>query len=296
MAVEAAARVTLEAQGPARGRARRTAWDRFRRRRAALVAGGVVVALIAFSVLGGLVVPYERAIRPDPIAFLEPPSSVHPLGTDEVGRDVLARLIYGGRISLFVGGLAMSVAIVLGTTLGALAGFYRGATDEVVMRSTEVLLSLPQLFVLIVLASMVGPSTTLLILAIGVLSWMEVARMVRVSFLSFAQREFVEAARCAGARDRRIVLRHILPNILGLILVAAALGVGRAMLTEAAVSYLGLGIQLPQPSWGNMLLNAQAYFSQAPWVAILPGLLILLAVLSVNTLGNGLRDAFDPRS
>ena len=261
-----------------------------------MTAAAILIALVAFSMVGGLIVPYDQAIRPNPVAFLEAPSAAHLLGTDEVGRDVLARLVYGGRLSLVVGGLAMAVAIAVGTALGALAGYYRGAVDEVVMRFTEVLLSLPQFFVLIVLATVFGPSPGLLILAIGGLSWMEVARMVRVSFLSLAQREFVEAARSAGAVDARIVVHHILPNITGLILVAAALGVGRAMLTEAAVSYLGMGIQLPQPSWGNMLLNAQAYFSQAPWVAILPGLLILLAVLSVNTLGNGLRDAFDPRS
>jgi peptide/nickel transport system permease protein len=285
----------LETQGGHRALASRTAWDRFRHHRPAVAAALALLGLVAASLFGPLVVPYEAAIRPDPTAFLAPPSAAHPFGTDEVGRDIVARLIYGGRLSLAVGGLAMAVGITIGTALGALAGFYRGVLDGLVMRLTDVLLSLPQLFVLIVLASVLGPSPTTLILAIGGLSWMEVARMVRVSFLSFAEREFVTAARCAGAADARLVVRHILPNIVGLILVAATLGVGRAMLTEAAVSYLGMGIQLPQPSWGNMLLNAQSYFTEAPWAAILPGFLILVAVLAVNTLGNGLRDAFDPR-
>jgi peptide/nickel transport system permease protein len=293
MAGAVGAAVRPEAHGPRRTRSARS---RLLARRPALVATAVLALLTAVALTAPAAVPYEQAIRPNPAAFLQPPSAENLLGTDEVGRDILARLIYGGRISLAVGGLAMLIAITLGTGLGALAGHYRGVVDSVVMRFTEVLLSLPQLFVLIVLASVLGPSPVTLIVVIGALSWMEIARMVRVTTLSLSKREFVEAARCAGAGDLRILARHILPNIAGPILVAAMLGVGRAMLTEAAVSYLGMGIQPPEPSWGNMLLNAQSYFLQAPWAAVLPGLLILITVLSINTLGNGLRDALDPRS
>lgn len=224
-----------------------------------------------------------------------PPGAAHPLGTDEVGRDVLARLVVGARVSLTVGVLAMVVAITVGTTFGAAAGFYRGWVDAVLMRASEVLLSLPRLFLLIVLAAFFGPSVPTLVLVIGGLSWMESFRVIRASVLALREREFVQAARALGATDAFLIRRHILPNTMAAVVVGATLGVGNALLTEATVSYLGLGVQPPDPSWGNMLYAAQKYLLQAPHVAIPPGLLIFVTVLGTNFVGDGLRDALDPR-
>lgn len=268
---------------------------RFRRHRMA-VAGLATLAIIALAaVLGPFAVPRHIAYRPRPDRLFTPPGEGHPLGTDEVGRDILARLVYGARISLTVGTSAMVVAIGLGTVLGAAAGFYRGVADALLMRLSEILLSIPRLFLLIVLTAFFGPSIRTLIGVIGALSWMESFRVIRASFLSLREREFVQAARAVGCTDAAIIWRHILPNTLAPIVVGATLGVGNALLTEATVSYLGLGVQPPDPSWGNMLYNAQKYLLQAPYAAVFPGVLILITVLSVNFLGDGLRDALDPR-
>jgi peptide/nickel transport system permease protein len=261
----------------------------------AAVGLGLLAVIAAVAVLGPVLIPRDSAYRPYPDQLLASPGGGHWLGTDEVGRDLLSRLVYGARVSMTVGVLAMVVAITLGTALGALAGYYRRWVDQMCMRVSEILLSTPRLFLLIALAAFFGPSVKTLIVVIGGLSWMESFRVIRASCLGLRERDFVHAARAAGGTDARIIWRHVLPNTLAPVIVGATLGIGNALLTEATVSYLGLGVQPPDPSWGNMLYNAQKYLLQAPYAAIFPGLLILVTVLSVNFLGDGLRDALDPR-
>jgi peptide/nickel transport system permease protein len=272
------------------------AWRRFRRHRAGLVALVVLTLELLLALFAPVLIPRDLAIAPDPLNMLRPPSGEHWLGTDEVGRDILARLVYASRISLTIGFLAIVVAVVVGTTLGAVAGYLGGAVDNLVMRLTDAMLSIPSLFFLIVLSVTLGPSVRTMVIVIGLLSWMELARIIRANVLSIKRREFVEAAHTIGARGPAIVVRHILPNTLAPIVVAATLGVGNALLTEATVSYLGLGVQPPQPSWGNMLYNAQSYFFNAPWITLYPGVMILVTVLCINFVGDGLRDALDPRT
>jgi peptide/nickel transport system permease protein len=271
------------------------AWRRFCRHKAGLVALVVLVLEVFIALAAPVLIPRGLAIDPNPLNILKSPSGEHWLGTDEVGRDIFARLIYASRISLSIGFLAVAVAIVVGTLIGALAGYFGGGFDNVLMRVTDAVLSIPALFFLIVLSVTLGPSVRTMIIVIGLLSWMELARIIRANVLSLKRREFVEAARTMGGRSARIIGRHILPNTLAPIVVAATLGVGNALLTEASVSYLGLGVQPPEPSWGNMLYNAQSYFFNAPWITLYPGLMILITVLCINFVGDGLRDALDPR-
>jgi peptide/nickel transport system permease protein len=274
---------------------RRSAWRRLRRHRPALLGSAVLVAEITLALMAPIVIPEDRAVRPNPTRMLQRPSASHALGTDEVGRDILARLVYAGRISLAVGILAAVVSVTVGTTVGAVAGYYAGWADNLLMRLTDALLSIPVLFFVIVLTVLLGPNPRTLIIVIGALTWMDLARIIRANFLSLKQKEFTECARAIGVGDPAIIFRHILPNTLAPIVVAGTFGVGQAMLAEAAVSYLGLGIQPPTPSWGNMLFNAQSYLWNAPWVALYPGSAILMTVLSINFIGDGLRDALDPR-
>ena len=281
-------------EGHARGPSWRAALQRFVRHRLAIVGAAVLIVLGVTAVFGPLYIPRDLAYRPYPAQLFTPPSPAHPLGTDEVGRDILARLIYAARISLSVGFLSMTMAIGLGTLLGALAGYYGGWVDNAIMRVIEIVLSLPRLFLLIVLAALLGPSMRTLILVIGGLSWMEPCRIIRASVLSVREREFVLAARALGASSTSVIRKHILPNVIAPIVVGGTLGVGEALLLEATVSYLGLGVQPPDPSWGNMLYNAQQYLQQAPYAAIFPGLMILITVLSVNFIGDALRDTLDP--
>ncbi len=273
----------------------RLAWHRFLRHKAGVVALVVIVIEILVALFAPVLIPRDLAIDPAPLNILQRPSSAHWLGTDEVGRDIFARLIYASRISLSIGFMAVAVAIVVGTSVGALAGFFGGWLDNLLMRVTDAILSIPALFFLIVLSVTLGPSVRTMIVVIGLLSWMELARIIRANVLSLKRREFIEAAQTMGARGPRIIARHILPNTLAPIVVAATLGVGNALLTEASVSYLGLGVQPPEPSWGNMLYNAQSYFFNAPWITLYPGVMILITVLCINFIGDGLRDALDPR-
>ena len=271
------------------------ALERFRAHKPAL-AGIVVLSLLGlFSAGVSLISPYD----PEKTALLliyEPPSSAHPFGTDGLGRDLATRILFGGRVSLAVGLLAVSVAITFGTLIGALAGYYGKWIDSVLMRLVDLMYSIPQLFLLIVIGVFFkGMTVPVLIIVLGLLRWMTTSRLVRAQFLSLKHRDFVEAARAIGARDGRIVLRHILPNSLAPIIVAATLGVGGAIITESTLSFLGLGIQPPTPSWGNMLKDATSEMDKAPWMAIFPGLFIFLAVVSINFIGDGLRDALDPR-
>jgi peptide/nickel transport system permease protein len=261
------------------------------------VASAIVLLFIVGLIALGpaFFISEDDAFRPDPLVLNTPPSADHWFGTDEVGRDIFARIIYGGRISLSVGLLAMLVAITVGIFFGSVSGYFGGAVDGVIMRMTDVMLSIPGLFLIIALSVFLGPSMQTIVLAIGFLNWMTVARVVRALFLSLKEQDFVVAARCLGIQDVRIMWGHILPNAMAPVVVAATLTVGSAILIETAVSYLGLGIQPPTPSWGNMLKNAQDLIWTAPWVAIFPGMMIFFTTLCINFMGDALRDALDPR-
>jgi peptide/nickel transport system permease protein len=274
---------------------RQLALERFRAHRPAVLGVVVLAALAALAAAAPLLSPYD----PDKTALLslyEPPSLAHPFGTDDLGRDLATRILYGGRVSLTIGLLAVSVSITVGTLVGVAAGYYGGWIDSLLMRIVDALYSFPRLFLLILFGVFFkGMTVGVIILVLGLLSWLTTSRLVRATFLSLKQREFVEAARGVGARDRRIIFRHILPNALAPIIVAGTLGVGGAIIAESTLSFLGLGIQPPTSSWGNMLNHATTDMGKAPWIAIFPGLFIFLAVMSINFIGDGLRDALDPR-
>lgn len=278
------------------------AWWRFARHRMAVVGLLVVGVLSAASALAPWVSPYDPD-KPQLQFQLQAPSPVHPLGTDDLGRDLLTRIMYGGRISLSIGILAMALAVLVGTAVGAAAGYYGGAVDNLLMRLTDLMLSIPALFLLIVLTLLLRSfpvpflrgGVLAIVLAIALLSWMTVARLVRASFLSLKEQVFVEAAKALGAGNGRIIVRHILPNAASPIIVAATLRVASSIITESGLSFLGFGVQPPTPTWGNMLKNAQDQMVTAPWTAIFPGLFIFVTVIAINYVGDGLRDALDPR-
>jgi len=277
------------------------AWERFRRHRMAL-AGFVLIAVFALAAAEvGNVSPYNPE-KSDLDNRLAAPSWPHPMGTDDLGRDLLTRIFYGGRVSLTIGVAAMALAVTIGTVVGALAGYYGGWVDNVLMRFTDLVLSFPPLFVLIlltlVLRSVPVPvlrgGVLAIVLVIAALSWMTVARLVRAAFLSLREVTFVEAARGVGAGSGRLMFRHILPNSVSPIIVAATLRVASSIITESGLSFLGFGVQPPTPTWGNMLQAAQDQMTTAPWTAIYPGLMIFLTVIAINFIGDGLRDALDP--
>lgn len=289
---------------------RQLTWRRFRRHKLAFVGAVVLMMLFVYSFGGAFFVSEDYANFNDTTISLNAPSQIHPFGTDAIGRDILARTIYGGQISLLIGMTAVIVETVLGILVGALAGYYGGVVDNILMRITEAMLNIPEIFLLIVMAKFFGGkipdinffgrvlsgSVVLIVLIIGGTAWMYLARIVRAEFLSLKERDFVLAARATGTRNTDIIFMHILPNCLAPIIVTATLGVANAILTEAYISFLGLGVQPPTATWGNMLDSANNYLESAPWLWIFPGLLILLTVLSINFLGDGLRDALDPRS
>jgi len=277
-------------------------WGRFRRHRMAL-AGLCLVGLFAVSVFAAnLVSPYNPE-KFDLDHRLDAPTWQHPMGTDDLGRDLLTRILYGGRVSLTIGVMAMALAVLVGTVVGALAGYYGGWVDNFLMRITDVMLSFPALFVLILLI-LVLRSTPVpflrggvfaIVLVIAVFSWIPVARLVRASYLALRETDFVEAARGLGAGSARVIVRHILPNSVSPIIVAATLRVASSIITESGLSFLGFGVQPPVPTWGNMLQAAQDQMTTAPWTAVYPGLMIFLTVIAINYIGDGLRDALDPR-
>jgi len=275
-----------------------TPWIRARRRfarnRLAVVSLFLLVAFHLASAAGPALMR-QSPFEVDPLAALHPPDPDHPLGTDESGRDVLARLLYGGRVSLAVGVVSVLISVTLGTVVGALSGYFGGSTDSILMRLTDGFMALPTFFLLLVILAVFGGSLVSVIVVIGITSWMALARLVRGEFLRWKAQDFVEAARALGVKDGMIMWRHLLPHTLPSVIVTATLGVAFAILTESAISYLGLGIQLPIPSWGNMLSNSQNYLYTAPLLAVYPGTMILVTVLAYNFLGNGLRDALDPQ-
>ncbi len=272
------------------------ALKRFRRHKLAVASLALLVLLSLAALLAPYLTPYT--FDGQDVALLgmpTPPSLAHPMGTDHLGRDNATRVLYGARVSLLVGLLSALIATLVGTIVGALAGFYGGLTDNLLMRATDVVLSIPLLPLVIVLSGFLRPNLYLLVLIIGVLGWMGTARLVRSQFLSLRGRDFVEASRALGSSGIRIMFLHMLPNALGPILVSTTLSVGGAILLESALSFFGFGVQPPTPTWGNLLNSSRDWLDIAPWIATFPGLFILVTVLAVNFLGDGLRDAFDPR-
>jgi peptide/nickel transport system permease protein len=272
----------------------RRAWRRFLRFKPA-VAGLVMIAFIALlAIFAPLVSPYNP-YDINTAARGAPPSLAHPFGIDEVGRDMLSRTIYGTRIAMLVGLSATGISLIIGVLIGATAGYFGGFVDALLSRIVDALIAFPLLVLLIAMAAALGPSLRNVIIIIGVTVWGQYARVVRAEVLSLREREFVTAARTVGATDSRIIVRHIIPNVLGPIIVLASLSVAGIILLEAALSFLGLGVQPPTPSWGSMLSAGRTYILTYPHIAFFPGLAIVVTVLGFNLLGDGLRDALDPR-
>lgn len=274
----------------------RRIWRRFLRHRLAVAGGCVVLLLLSMALFANLLAPHDPLSLDTQRRFIPPLTNVSfVLGTDEIGRDLLSRLFYGGRVSLVVGVTAMFATIVTGLLIGLIAGFYGGRVDNVLMRFTDTMLCFPQVFLLLVLAAFITPTVVSIALIIGLTSWMEVARIIRAQIQYIKEQDFIQAAFALGASEGRIMFKELLPNAIAPVLVSATLNVANAVLMESYISFLGYGIQPPLASWGNMLTNAQSYFDLAPWLAILPGVMITLTVMSFNFLGDGLRDALDPR-
>jgi peptide/nickel transport system permease protein len=271
-------------------------WRRFLRHRLAMAGGCAVMLLLLMTLLADLITPHDPLALETARRFIPPfTDSTFLLGTDEMGRDLLSRLIYGGRISLVVGMAAMFATVVTGLIIGLISGFYGGRTDNLLMRFTDTMLSFPQVFLLLVLAAFITPTVISIALIIGLTSWMEVARIIRAQIKHIKEQDFVLAAFALGSSEMRIMFKELLPNAIAPVLVSATLNVANAVLMESYISFLGYGIQPPLASWGNMLTNAQAYFDTATYLAILPGVMITLTVMSFNFLGDGLRDALDPK-
>ncbi len=256
--------------------------------------GLLVLAVFVIAVFAPLIAPYDPS-KIDIKNILVGPSSQHLFGTDDLGRDVLSRMIWGSRVSLEVGFVAIGIATIIGILLGAISGFYGGYIDSTIMRAVDIMLSIPTIFLILAVVAILEPSIFNIMVVIGLTSWTEPARLVRAEFISIKEREFVTAARAIGASDSRIIFRHILPNGLSPILVSATMGVGGAILIESALSFLGLGVQPPTPSWGSLLSSGKDNIEIAWWLSAFPGLAILITVLGYNLLGEGIRDALDPR-
>ncbi|MBI4698643.1 MAG: ABC transporter permease [Nitrospirae bacterium] len=291
-------------------------WHRFKRNKLAVIGGIMVLTLFVIAALAPVIAPYDPKVI-DRNQILEPPSSKHFLGTDDLGRDVLSRMIYGSKISLAVGFVAIGLATIIGIIVGALSGYYGGWVDRGIMRFIDIMLSIPTFFLILAVIAFIDPNFWYSILprwlsfmlekiimdpnilnimiVIGLTSWMGVARLVRAEFLSLKEREFVLAARALGASDLQIIFRHILMNSMSPVYVSAVLGIAGAILVESALSFLGLGVQPPTPSWGNILALGKANIEIAWWLSVFPGLAILITVLVYNLVGEGLRDAIDPR-
>jgi peptide/nickel transport system permease protein len=285
-------------------------WRRFRRHKMAIFGTIVLVLIVLYSFGGMLFISEADANRTETGARLESPSREHPFGTDTIGRDIMARTIYGGQISILIGLTAMLVEMIIGVLIGALSGFFGGSLDSVLMRFTEVVLVIPQIFLLLVMAKYfaqsipnievlgrtLSGSVLVIIFVIGITSWPYLARIVRAQFLSVKENDYIMAARATGTSTTEIIFRHILPNSIAPIIVAATLSVASAITLEAYISFLGMGVRPPTATWGNMLEAAYKYVGSAWWLWLFPGALIALTVLSINFLGDGLRDALDPHS
>lgn len=262
--------------------------------RLAVIGGAVVLGVFVLSILAPVISPHDPSAV-DIQNILVGPSLEHPLGTDDLGRDVLSRMLFGAQVSLKVGFVAVSIATLIGIILGALSGYYGGFLDSVTMRAVDIMLSIPTIFLVLAVIAILEPSIWNIMIVIGLTNWMEPARLIRAEFITIKEREYVTAARALGATDSRIIFRHVLPNGLSPILVSATLGVGGAILVESALSFLGLGVQPPTPSWGSLLASGKDNIEIAWWLSAFPGLAILVTVLGYNLLGEGIRDALDPR-
>ena len=292
----------------------RVFWRRFRRHKLAVVGLFVLVLFYAMAIFAPLIAPYDPAGTPDDLLFIDKAPTYKPyvdynmegaettfkpnfFGRDELGRDVFSRCLYAGRISLTVGFVSVAIYITIGTVWGAVAGYYGGWVDNLMMRVVDAIMAIPQLILLITVMTIFKPSIYNVMIVIGVTGWTGIARYVRAEFLSLKKRDFTEAARGVGAKNARIIFKHILPNAMAPIIVSATMGIAGAILTESTLSFFGLGVQPPTASWGNMLMNAQELSTmlEAPWKAFYPGMFIFITVLSFNFFGDGLRDALDPR-
>jgi peptide/nickel transport system permease protein len=269
-------------------------WRYFKRSR--LAVGGLTIILITFLIAASasLIAPYDPG-KTGVSLKLKAPSTQHYLGTDQLGRDVFSRMLYGSRVSLSVGFVAVAISILIGILVGATAGYYGRWVDSVLMRFVDIMLCFPSFFLILTVVALLGPSLFKVMVVIGITSWMGTSRFVRAEFLSLRERDFVQAAKALGVIDVRIIFRHILPNALAPVFVTATLDVATAILVEAGLSFLGFGVQPPAPSWGNILTEGRTYIFDAWWLTVFPGLAILITVLSFNLLGEGLRDALDPR-
>lgn len=272
----------------------RLVWRQFRRSKLALASLGLVLALFVVALAAPVLAPYSPDSY-DLNRILEPPNTAHWLGTDDLGRDLLSRMIFGSRVSLSVGFVAVGLYVLIGIFVGALAGYYGGWIDIVVSRATEVMMCFPTFFLILAVLAFVGPSIYNIMIVIGVTQWTGIARLVRGEFLKFKEREFVTAARASGAKNGRIIFKHLLPNALAPVLVSASFGVAGAILTESALSFLGFGVPPQTPSWGAILSQAQAYMDVAWWLTLAPGFAIFLTITAYNLVGEALRDAIDPR-
>jgi len=298
LAIAGAVAVALVATAEVRRHAApRAAGRRFLRHPTAAAGVFILVFFVTTALAAPLVAPYAPADQVDPVHLQnQPPSLRFPLGTDVYSRDVWTRLVYGARLSLGIGTIAMLVAVTVGAGVGAAAGYWRGGVDALLMRSVDVGLAMPRMFVLLMAVALWERlPLALLVLLIGLTGWFGTSRLVRAEVLGLREREFVAAARAAGAGPTRVIFRHVLPNAAAPIIVSAALGIGNVILLEAGLSYLGLGVPSPLPSWGSIIYDGQPYIATAPWTAAFPGLAIALLVLALNAVGDGLRDALDPR-
>ena len=268
----------------------------FKKNRMAMAGLAVMVFLYLITLLTPLIAPFDPAAQGDIVAtrYLGP-SFTNLMGTDRFGRDIFSRVLYGARISLSIGFIAMGIGVTLGTVIGAVAGFFGGIIDTLLMRFTDMMLSFPRLILLIVIIAMFEPSIFMVVAVLGLTGWMSVSRIVRGEVLSLREREFIQAARALGMSDGRIIFRHVIPNTLAPVIVYATLGIGNTILIEAGLSFLGLGVQPPTPSWGNMIAEGRDALINAWWIATFPGLAIVFTVICFNLLGDGLRDALDPR-
>lgn len=275
------------------------AWGRFRKNDVSMIALGIALLIVVFALSAGLISEYVTGVsytEGDLRNNLQGPFiEGHPLGTDPNGRDLLTRLAYGGRISLLVAALATLSILLIGGAIGAIAGFFGGAIDSILMRFVDVMLSLPEIAILLLISAIFTPGPVGLALIIALTGWTGIARIIRGEVLSLRGRDYVDAARVLGATNNRLILRHIVPNVIPTLVVWISLAIPSVILTEAALSFLGFGVQIPTPSWGNMLQDATAFYTQSAWNVFLPGFTIFLTVLAINLVGNGLRDALDPR-
>ncbi|MGA3280163.1 MAG: ABC transporter permease [Smithella sp.] len=269
-------------------------WETFYKNKLMLAGGGIIVLLLIVSLLAPWLAPYDSG-QIDLTNVLTSPSMKHLCGTDQLGRDVLSRMIWGARISLMVGFVATGIAIIIGAILGAVSGYYGGWIDSVIMRFVDIMLCFPTFFLILAVIAFLEPSIWNIMIIIGLTSWMGVTRLVRADFITLRERDFVKAARAIGASDMRIIFLHILPNSMASILVAATLGIAGAILIESALSFLGIGVQPPTPSWGNILTAGKDNIDIAWWLSFYPGLAILITVVGYNLLGEGIRDLLDPR-